>query len=120
MEAIRSSETSVYAISTRRHIPEDGILHIHRRENLKSYMYLMCLLKLYKMCAYTSSNKRTQQIKNRGNVKEPEAAYLEILLTHLLKNACNYGIKQYFRTADIKIYSSECDVEIIMNVGWVF
>jgi hypothetical protein len=23
--------------STRRHIPEDGILHSHRRENLKSY-----------------------------------------------------------------------------------
>jgi hypothetical protein len=27
MEAIRSSETSVNKISTRRHIPEDGILH---------------------------------------------------------------------------------------------
>jgi hypothetical protein len=28
MEAIRSHETSVYSISTRRHIPEDGILQI--------------------------------------------------------------------------------------------
>jgi hypothetical protein len=37
MEAIRSSETSVYTISTRHHIPEHGILHSHRRENLKSY-----------------------------------------------------------------------------------
>jgi hypothetical protein len=36
-EAIRSSETSVYTISTRRHIPEGSILHSHRRENLKSY-----------------------------------------------------------------------------------
>jgi hypothetical protein len=27
MEAIRSSETSVHTISTRRHIPEHGILH---------------------------------------------------------------------------------------------
>jgi hypothetical protein len=38
MKAIRSSETSVNKISTRRHIPEDGILHSHRRENLKSYI----------------------------------------------------------------------------------
>jgi hypothetical protein len=37
MEAIRSSETSVNKISTRRHIPEDGILHSHRRVNLKSH-----------------------------------------------------------------------------------
>jgi hypothetical protein len=37
MEAICSSETSVHTTSTRRHIPEDGILHSHRRENLKSY-----------------------------------------------------------------------------------
>jgi hypothetical protein len=38
MEAIRSSETSVNKISTRRHIPEDDILHSRRRENLKSYI----------------------------------------------------------------------------------
>jgi hypothetical protein len=38
LETIRSSETSVYTISTRRHIPEDGILHSHSRENLKSYL----------------------------------------------------------------------------------
>jgi hypothetical protein len=33
MEAIRSSETSVNKIPTRRHIPEDGIFHSHRSEN---------------------------------------------------------------------------------------
>jgi hypothetical protein len=37
METIRSYEKSVHTISTRRHIPEDGILNSHRRENLKSY-----------------------------------------------------------------------------------
>jgi hypothetical protein len=39
MEAIRSSETPVHFTgSTRRHIPEFGILHSQSCENLKSYI----------------------------------------------------------------------------------
>jgi hypothetical protein len=38
MEATRSSETSVLTRHTRRYIPEDGTLHSHRCENLKSYI----------------------------------------------------------------------------------
>jgi hypothetical protein len=39
MEAICSSETSVETQqTTRRYIPEDGTLHNHRCDNLKSYM----------------------------------------------------------------------------------
>jgi hypothetical protein len=37
-ELISSSEASVLTSTKRRNNPEDGILHSHRRENLKSYI----------------------------------------------------------------------------------
>jgi hypothetical protein len=40
MEAQSSSETSILTRSTRHNIPVDGILHSHRRENLKSCIAL--------------------------------------------------------------------------------
>jgi hypothetical protein len=43
-----SSETSVLTRTTRRNIPEDTILHSHRRENLKSYTIINLLVKFQK------------------------------------------------------------------------
>jgi hypothetical protein len=44
MALLRSFETSVLTRAPRRNIPEDGILHSHRRENLKSYSATLCSL----------------------------------------------------------------------------
>jgi hypothetical protein len=40
MVAARFSETSFLTRSAQHNIPEDGVLHSHHRENLKSYIAL--------------------------------------------------------------------------------
>jgi hypothetical protein len=40
MDALRFSETSLLTRATKRNITEDGIIHSHRRENLKMYIAL--------------------------------------------------------------------------------
>jgi hypothetical protein len=47
IQALSFSETSVHTIATRRNIQGDTILHIHRRENLTSYIVIYPFVSLY-------------------------------------------------------------------------
>jgi hypothetical protein len=60
METIRYSETLVHTRYTRRHIPKDGILYSHRCENLKSFIWISCLLEIFIISIYISYSYSTK------------------------------------------------------------
>jgi hypothetical protein len=49
LDAIRFREKSFLTRDTRHHVPEDDILHSHRRENFKSYKKIVLLKREFEM-----------------------------------------------------------------------
>jgi hypothetical protein len=73
METIRSSETSVLTTTTQHQIPENDFLHIHRRENLKSYIvFLYKEVTHLKMEAIHSSETSVLTTTKRHQIPEDD------------------------------------------------
>jgi hypothetical protein len=69
MEAIPSSETSVHTRYTRRHAPEDGILHSYRRENLKSYKFPLLVAECTKVKLFVVAKVKSVKGKRKIQIK---------------------------------------------------
>jgi hypothetical protein len=79
-EALSSSETSVRTRATRRNIPEDTILHSHRRENLKSYIRTCSLFKVNRPCWGTYSLHLQDRIRRARRQRESKWSALDFSL----------------------------------------
>jgi protein tyrosine phosphatase len=86
MEAICSSETSVYIWTTRRYIPEDGNIQNYRYENIKSYTHTEISLsvpsasKKHKQLAANVSHTRKTQTYIAGvrNINTTKLSFMSV------------------------------------------
>jgi hypothetical protein len=82
MEALPSSETSVLIRAIRCNIPEDGILHSHRRENLKSHMETSS----FRVCSLVILNPERLE-------KSRKPAILNSMMCIVLLDAANISVR---------------------------
>jgi hypothetical protein len=85
-QAPGSSETSVLTTSTRRNIPEDTILHSHRRENLKSYIAVIRSLLIGTLDHFVCPVVHILVLQRR-------------ILTHIYEIALSTCLKKTFKSA---------------------
>jgi hypothetical protein len=123
MEAIYSSETSVHTRSTRRHFPEDGILHSHHCENLKSYktiLFYECYQhsddrtvvnnELEKMCRIWCYNQEEAHADNTGVTSHA----IFLLPNSRVSKKCSQPLT--VKQTD----QSVCMSRVIYRVAWFF
>jgi hypothetical protein len=76
IEAIFSSETSIDAErTTQRCIPEDGTLHNHRCENLKSYNFIEHPVFCVKFCILARALLRKLRAFSKCNIALPHFTF---------------------------------------------
>jgi hypothetical protein len=74
-KALSCSETSVLTRATRRNFPEDGVLHSHRNENLKSYSvvprsdFSTLMMEAIRSSEASAPTRTTQRDRRGGNFR---------------------------------------------------
>jgi hypothetical protein len=94
MEALRSSETSVHKRAIRRIIPEDAILHSHRRGNHKSYRRVFPEEIIHKWSRRFLIAQHDIKIETSGSIYYCERL-AQAVRNYLSSSACSKIIDKY-------------------------